>query len=371
MDDLLHLLGYTPPDLAAALTARGVVCSEIEARRVIARAVAASAADPVVHPRYPTRKVLQAALRAHTRWDRPTVEERIVDPEDGSVRYLFRAADGPLFEAVRIGLHRAGRFTVCLSSQVGCAMACAFCATGRLGLTRNLTAAEIVGQFLTVRDEAPGRVSGAVFMGQGEPLHNYDEVIRAARVISDPAGGQVSRESITLSTVGLVPQIRRYTAEGHDYKLIVSLTSTRADLRRALLPVAGKLPLTELVDAIRAHAASLKARAKEGSIGQRMTIAWVLLGGVNDTAEEAEALRATFADLPIQLNVIDVNDARPDGYRRSTDEDRFAFTAALRAAGVPVVRRYSVGRSTHAACGMLAARRSAEPAETTSTNERS
>jgi 23S rRNA (adenine2503-C2)-methyltransferase len=261
---------------------------------------------------------------------------------------------------VRIGLHRAGRFTVCLSSQAGCAMGCAFCATGRLGLTRNLDAGEIVAQFLAVRDEAPGRISGAVFMGQGEPFHNYDEVIRAARVLCDPAGGQISKGAITISTVGLVSQIRRYTREGHGYKLIVSLTTTREDLRQELLPVPGRIPMDELVAAIREHAAALKARAKEGSIGQRVTLAWVLLGGVNDSAAEAEALRATFGDLPIQINVIDVNDPRPDGFRRSTDDERIAFTAALRAASIPTVRRYSVGQSRHSACGMLASRRAAE-----------
>lgn len=357
MDARLHLLGFIPKDLATALSARGVACIEREARAILASVIAAGHPMPTPHSRHRVRKALLEALPVHARWDRPQVEERITDPTDGSVRYLFRASDGVLFEAVRIGLHHPGRFTVCLSSQAGCAMGCVFCATGRLGLVRNLTAAEIVGQFLTVREEAPGRVSGAVFMGQGEPFHNYDEVIRAAAVLCDPAGGQVSKDAITISTVGLVSQIRRYTSEGHRYKLIVSLTSTQQELRRALLPVAGRLPVADLVDAVRAHAAALEARSRPDSIGRRMTIAWVLLGGVNDTAEEAEALRATFGDLPIQLNIIDVNDPRPDGFRRSSDEERITFAAALRAAGIPVVRRYSVGRERHSACGMLAARR--------------
>jgi 23S rRNA (adenine2503-C2)-methyltransferase len=360
MPDRLHLLGLVPEELASALTARGVPCAEREARAVLSRVISRGADDPEPHARRPVRKALVEAVREHCRWDRPSVEDRVEDPEDGSVRYLFRAEDGARFEAVRIPLHRPGRFTVCLSSQAGCAMACAFCATGRLGLGRNLAAHEIVAQLLTVRQEAPGRVSGAVFMGQGEPFHNYEEVIRAAQVLSNPAGGQISRDAITISTVGLVPQIRRYTREGHGYKLIVSLTTTRDELRRALLPVAGRLPLADLVDAIRAHQEALTDRSRAGSVGQRMTLAWVLLGGVNDGLAEAEALRSLFADLPVQLNVIDVNDPRPDGYRRSTEAERLAFTDAVRAAGIPVVRRFSVGRSRHSACGMLASLRSEE-----------
>jgi 23S rRNA (adenine2503-C2)-methyltransferase len=353
------ILRHVPETLVDALAAQGMECSLADARRILCRVIS-DGADDCVPQRIAARKALLEHVRRHFRWDRPVVEERVEDPDDGSVRYLFRAADGARFEAVRISLHKPGRFTVCLSSQAGCAMACAFCATGRLGLGRNLTADEIVGQFLTVRDEAPGRVSGAVFMGQGEPFHNYDEVVRAAKVLSNPAGGRVAQEAVTISTVGLVQQIRRYTREGHDYKLVVSLTTARADLRRELLPVAGKIPFAELIDALREHAAALKARSKAESVGQRLTIAWVLMGGVNDGPDEVEALRELLGDLPVRINLIDVNDARPDGYRRATDDERTAFVAGLRTLGVPVVRRYSVGRSRHSACGMLASKKLAE-----------
>lgn len=358
-----NLLGFLPEELVAWLASEGLAVELPVARQILARLITAGKDDPTPTRRHAKKEVLDH-VRAHATWARPTVEERIEDPEDGSVRYLFRAADGVRFEAVRIGLHTAGRYTVCLSSQAGCAMACAFCATGRLGLVRNLTVAEIVGQFVTVRDECPGAVIGAVFMGQGEPFHNYDEVLRAAAVLSNPVGGSIAREAITISTVGLVQQIRRYTAEGHDYKLIVSLTSAQADLRRELLPVAGKLPFDDLVDALREHAEALKARSKEGSVGQRLTIAWVLLGGVNHGSDEVAAIRERLGDLPIRINLIDVNDARPDGFRRATDAERQAFTDELRTLGVPVVRRYSVGRSRHSACGMLASRKLAELAAT-------
>lgn len=358
-DDRVHLLGLTPPDLVSLLASRGIPCELAEARRVLARVISDGAPDPIPE-RKPVRRAVRDFVLTHTRWDRPVVEERVVDPDDGSVRYLFKAEDGSRFEAVRIGLHKPGRFSVCLSSQAGCAMACAFCATGRLGLKRNLTPAEIVGQLLAVRDEAPGRVHGAVFMGQGEPFHNYEAVIQAARVLSDPCGGRISQEAITISTVGLVPQIRRYTREGHDYRLIVSLTTTDPALRRELLPVAGRLPFEDLVEALREHAAALRARSPHGDVGRRLTLAWVLMGGVNHSEEEVEGLRRWFGDLPIVVNLIDVNDARPDGYRRVTDAERRAFLDALGVLGVPVVRRYSVGRSRHSACGMLASRRLAE-----------
>ena len=355
-----NVLGFVPEDLVAWFAAGGLQVGLPVARQILARLIGAGSDDPSDARRHQARKEVLAHLRANATWERPTIEERVEDPDDGSVRYLFRAADGVRFEAVRIGLEKEGRYTICLSSQAGCAMACAFCATGRLGLLRNLTAAEIVGQFLAVRDESPGRVTGAVFMGQGEPFHNYDAVIGAARVLSNPAGGGIAREAITISTVGLVNQIRRYTAEGHDYKLIVSLTSARAELRRQLLPVAGRIPFDELVDALRAHAEALRSRSKEGSVGQRLTVAWVLIGGVNDAPEEVDALRERLGDLAIRVNLIDVNDARPDGFRRATDDERRAFVDRLRTLGVPVVRRYSVGRSRHSACGMLASRRLAE-----------
>jgi 23S rRNA (adenine2503-C2)-methyltransferase len=353
----MQLLGALESDVVAFASAGGMVCTPSEARRVLARVISDGAAD-LAPVKIPVRRALVDWLSAHTTWDRPEVLERVTDPDDGSVRYLFRASDGAVFEAVRIGLEKEGRSTVCLSSQAGCAMGCAFCATGRLGLRRSLTAAEMVGQFLVVRDEAPGRVTGAVFQGQGEPFHNYDAVIQAARVLSSPTGGRIQQENITISTVGLVPQIRRYTAEGHKYRLIISLTTTRADLRKTLLPVAGKIPFDQLVDALRGHAAALRARSPNGQVGRRLTIAWVLIGGINHGDEEVEGLRRLLGDLPFQLHLIDVNDARPDGFRPVDAASLETFLTALRTLGVPVVRRYSVGRSRHSACGMLAGTRS-------------
>ncbi len=341
-----HLYDFLPEDLASHLREQGAGIRDAEARRILAHAIANGRDGfPVSRP------VPRSVEEAVGRWiDRRPLEiiERARDPSDGFVKYLFRLRDGAVVEAVRIPLEAEGRFTVCLSSQAGCAMACDFCATGRLGLTRNLEPWEIVAQFLAVRAETPGVVTGAVFQGQGEPLHNYDAVIRAARILSHPCGGRITSKAITISTVGLVPAIERYAREQHPYRLIVSLTSAIDARRRALLPVAGAWSVAEVANAIRTY---------QASAGGRVTIAWVLLGGINDGRDEVEALREHFDGVPLRMNLIDVNDARPDGYRRSSERELAEFRDALRTLGVPVVRRYSGGAAKHAACGMLAAMR--------------
>lgn len=342
-----HLFGVRASELVAHLAEHGVSATERDARRVLAHVISEGAGDLM-----PRKGVKRAVVDAIDQcFDRAPLEivERVTDPFDKFVKYLFRSPDGALSEAVRIPLHKPGCFSVCLSSQVGCAMKCDFCATGRLGLTRSLAAWEMVAAFRAVRDEAEGRVTGAVFQGQGEPFHNYDEVIRAASILCDPCGGRISAQAITISTVGLVPQIRRYAREGHRFRLIVSLTSAVPDKRRSLLPVAGRFSMEEVADALREYA--------EAS-GKRPTVAWVLMGGVNHGDDEIAHLRALLETVPVRLNLIDVNDAREGGYRRATDEERKAFLDRLQELSVPFIRRYSGGQGRHAACGMLAAQHS-------------
>jgi 23S rRNA (adenine2503-C2)-methyltransferase len=339
---MTHLLGMLPDDLATHLRAHGVAVRDAEARRVLAHVMASRDGYPTSRP--VPRAVEQACDEFVDR--RPLeIIERATDPADNFVKYLFRLHDGAVVEAVRIPLEIEGRFTVCLSSQAGCAMGCTFCATGRLGLTRSLEAWEIVAQWIAIRDEAPGIVTGAVFQGQGEPLHNYAAVIRAAEILSHPCGGRITSKAITISTVGLVPAIERYARERHPYRLIVSLTSAIDARRKTLLPVAGGWPVAAVAKAIREY---------QRAAGGRVTIAWVLLGGINTGRDEVEALRGLFDGVPLRINLIDVNDARPDGFRRATDEELASFRDALRTLEVPVVRRYSGGAAKHAACGMLA-----------------
>lgn len=346
-----HLFGLLPDDLARHLRENGVAVRDAESRRVLAHVVAHGRAG--FPESRPVPRHVEEAVNTLT--DRAPLEivERALDPSDGFVKYLFRLHDGALVEAVRIPLEAPDRFTVCLSSQAGCAMGCTFCATGRLGLTRHLEPWEIVAQFVAVRDEAPGTVTGAVFQGQGEPLHNYANVLRAAEILAHPCGGRISAKAITISTVGLVPAILKLADERKPYRLIVSLTSAIDARRRELLPAASAWPVTVLADAIRTY-----QRATRG----RITIAWVVLGGINTGSDEVAALRRLFDGVPLRLNLIDVNDTREDGYRRATDAELARFRDELRTLDVPVVRRYSGGAARHAACGMLAAMRSARDA---------
>jgi 23S rRNA (adenine2503-C2)-methyltransferase len=345
----IHLFGLLPDDLANLLRGHGFAVRDGEARRVIAHAVGRGRAGyPSMRP---VPRGVEAAIDQLVERQPLEIVERASDPADGFVKYLFRLPDGALAEAVRIPLEAAGRFTVCLSSQVGCAMRCRFCATGRLGLARDLEPWEMVAQFVAVRDEAPGQLSGAAFQGQGEPLHNYESVMRAAEILSHPCGGRIAAKAITISTVGLVPAIHRFAGERRPYRLIVSLTSAIDDRRRELLPAAAAWPVAELADAV---------RGVQRAIGGRATIAWVVLGGINTGRDEVAALRRLFEGVPLRLNLIDVNDARPDGFRRASHEELDAFRDELRTLGVPIVRRYSGGAARHAACGMLAAMRMSE-----------
>lgn len=343
---MAHLFGMLPEDLAAHLRANGVTIRDAEARRIVAHAIAHGRdGHPISRP---VPRAVEVAVDAFVDRTKLEIVERATDPSDGFVKYLFRLHDGAFVEAVRIPLEVEGRFTVCLSSQAGCAMACDFCATGRLGLTRQLEPWEIIAQFVAVRDEAPGVVTGAAFQGQGEPLHNYASVMHAAEILSHPCGGRISAKAITISTVGLVPAIRRMASEARPYKLIVSLTSAIDAKRKSLVPKAAAWPVRELADAVRDY---------QRAHGGRVTIAWVVMGGVNTGADEVDALRELFDGVPLRLNLIDVNDAREDGYARASDEELARFRDALRVLEVPVVRRYSGGAARHAACGMLAATR--------------
>jgi 23S rRNA (adenine2503-C2)-methyltransferase len=289
------------------------------------------------------------ALAREAAWIRrlELVENR-VSPRDGFAKYLFRG-DGPDgFEAVRIPLlHRPGdaKVVVCVSAQVGCALGCAFCATGRMGFRRNLSAWEMVDQVARVGADSELPVGGVVFMGMGEPLLNYEPVMRAARILSEPCGYAIAGKAITISTAGVVPGIRRMAEERLPYRLLVSLTSADPARRRELMPIEAAYPAADLMDALRAYHAATRRRA---------TLAWVLISGVNTRERDAMDLAALVKDLPVKIDLIDVND--PDGrFRPPADAERNAFRDALRAhLAAPVARRYSGGADIRAACGMLA-----------------
>jgi 23S rRNA (adenine2503-C2)-methyltransferase len=334
-----HLRSETPESLAAAVPSLPV---EV-ARRVLGRAIFDDKddLDGVRGLSLAARRAIEGGHRRE-RLDVADRRKSLVDP---FAKYLFRAADGSAFESVRIPLERP-RYSVCVSSQVGCALGCTFCETGRLGFSRNLEPWEMVEQVLTIRRESPERpVTGVVFQGQGEPLQNYDNVIRAAEILRAPWGARIRGDRITISTVGLLPAIERYTDEGHPYRLILSLTSALPETRRALVPMGRVHELEALAAAVRRHAERR---------GGPVNLAWVLISGVNSHPEEPRALRGLFPGVRVRLSVIDVND--PTGrYRRADDAERGRFLSALADQDIGFVRRYSGGPDIHAACGMLAA----------------
>ena len=336
-----HLRGHTPQSLVAQWPDLGL--DPGVARRVLARVLFEDREDLEG-----VRGLSHAKMRALAGLSdlgRLEIADRRSSAVDPFVKYLFRARDGHVFEAVRIPLERP-RWSVCVSSQVGCALECAFCETGRLGFTRNLEAWEIVEQVLAIRRDAPERpVTGVVFQGQGEPFQNYANVIRAAEVLRDPCGLRIRGDRMTISTVGILPMIERYTDEGHPYRLILSLTSAFDGRRTPLMPIGRRYAVADITRAMRRHATRR---------GGPIHLAWVLMAGINTGADEAAELGRLFAGTRLRVSVIDVND--PAGrFQRAGDGERGRFLSALADAGIGFVRRYSGGPDIHAACGMLAA----------------
>jgi 23S rRNA (adenine2503-C2)-methyltransferase len=334
---VLHLAGQDSRTLA-----RRAGISLEDARRIVGAVIGRD--RPLREARNVRREVLDRVEALSVPGDLAQVA--LVDARDGFRRYLFELPDGARVEAVRIPLYDT-HHVVCVSSQAGCALACAFCATGALGLTRSLASWEIVRQLQRVRADSVRPVTGVVFMGQGEPFQNYDAVLDAAYALCDPAGARIDARRISISTAGVVPMIRRYTAEGHKFRLCVSLNAAIPEKRRALMPIERGFPLDELADAIREHA------ARRG----RVTIEYVMMSGVNVGEEDAAALGALLRGVPVRLNPIAVNDAtgrfRPPA---EPEWNRFRDALARELPGQPVVRRYSGGQDEHAACGMLASR---------------
>lgn len=334
------------PDELAALLAVDVV----DARRLFARAQK----DGVWPERAPAtlRRVALDRARAHGPLPQLRVLERRQSQLDPFVKYAFETADGRTLETVRIPLEKPGRFSVCVSSQVGCALGCAFCATGLMGLVRNLEAWEIVDQVRQVRAELPEgtRVHGIVFQGMGEPLSNVDRVLRAVRLLSEPSGLAVDQRNITISTSGLPSGIRRLARELPNVRLGVSIGDARPGLRARLMPIDEAHPLDEVLRAAGEHA---KAS------GHSPMWAYTLLAGVNDDAEAAEALArraidfaSTYGVRP-RISLIPYNDVEGAPFVRSAEAMLTRFRDVLGGMGLGSIVRYSGGRDVGAACGQL------------------
>jgi 23S rRNA (adenine2503-C2)-methyltransferase len=341
---LVHLLSALPFELESEL---GI--DLVDARRIVAL-VHRTGAIPARSPATIRRAALDRA-REHGLIGKLAIHERSASQVDPFVKYTLRLPDERVIETVRIPLEKTGRFSVCVSSQVGCALACAFCATGRMGLVRNLEAWEIVEQVRMVRAELPagGRVHGVLFQGMGEPMSNLDRVIRAIRVMSEPSALAIDMRNITVCTAGIPSGILRLANELPAVRLGVSLGVLRPNARRTLMPIDAAHPLDEVIAAAGEH-------AKVTRISPMFAL--TLLEGQNDSDEDAERLADLALDFDARfgcrprLSLIPYNAIGDDQFVRSARLD--AFRLILRARGVGTIVRYSGGGDVGAACGQLA-----------------
>ncbi|WP_224981816.1 23S rRNA (adenine(2503)-C(2))-methyltransferase RlmN [Geomonas agri] len=267
------------------------------------------------------------------------VPEAVEASEDGTRKYLFRLQDGASVESVLIP--DEGRNTLCISSQVGCAMKCAFCLTGTFGLARNLTTAEIVNQVCAVKREHP--VNNIVFMGMGEPLANLGAVIPAVNILTDPDGFQFSTRKVTVSTSGLVPEMAEL-GRGCTVNLAVSLNATTDEVRDQIMPVNRAYPLKELLAACKAF--PLPSR-------RWITIEYVMIRDLNDTLDDAKRLVRLISNIPSKVNLIPFNEHDGCAFKSPTQETIDRFHKYLLDKHVTVITRSSRGGDISAACGQL------------------
>ncbi len=264
-------------------------------------------------------------------------------------KYLFELPDGNFIESVY--MQEGNRVTLCISTMVGCPVGCPYCATGLMGFSRNLTTAEIVNQLLYInaREEVP--VTNIVFMGMGEPFLNYDNVIKAAQLFNAPSGAEISARKITISTCGIVPAIRRYTKEGHKFKLAVSLNGTTDDQRTIMIPVNKKYSLTMLIDSLKQYTQATK---------QRVTLEYILVKDFNDSADDARRLRAMLSSFPCKLNIIPYNENEHCAFQGPSEQELDRFLKRMYKAPFAVTVRRSKGQDISAACGQLYAKKRQE-----------
>ena len=343
---VLDLTELERPALEDALEARGH--QRFHAAQIFRWIYSRGIADPAAMT--DLSRELRTLLAESFTISTPTVIQR-EKSVDGTEKFLLRLGDGRQVESVFIPdtsdtPDTAPRYTFCISTQVGCAMACAFCLTGKMGLVRNLSAGEIVGQVRVLADALHLRAArfNIVLMGMGEPLHNYDETMKALRILVDERGFAMSPRRITLSTVGVLPALERLAREPVMPNLAISLHAPTDEQRGALVPINRKYGVADIVEACKRF--PLKRRS-------RITFEYVMLSGVNDRPEDARRLAKLLAGVKSKVNLIPLNAAAGIPFERPSDEtvDRFAQILADHHLTVSV--RKSRGRDIRAACGQL------------------
>jgi len=348
------LSGLSLGELTAWLGARGEPAYRArQLQQALWTGTATGAADLTTLP-----QALAEAVDDAFRWS-TVVDETLVDSDGGQTeKALHRLADGATIESVLMhypaSAGRRARHTLCISSQAGCAVGCPFCATGELGFTRDLETAEILDQVRSANRRLLGdeRLTNIVFMGMGEPLLNLDRVLEAVATLNDPAGLGLGARHITVSTSGVVPGIRRLTALGPQFTLAISIHAGRDALRDVLVPLNRRWPVAEVVAAARDH-----ARAT----GRRVSYEVTMIGGVNDTDADADALAELLRGDLAHVNLIPMNPVAHTPWQASPMPVIERFAARIKAAGIPVTIRRNRGVEIGAACGQLAAERAGAP----------
>ncbi|MBX3733372.1 MAG: 23S rRNA (adenine(2503)-C(2))-methyltransferase RlmN [Verrucomicrobiae bacterium] len=299
----------------------------------------------------PVQRWLESCLGAPGTLPVPSVRQRITSTDGRTRKLLVRLSDGQEVETVLMGY--PGRTTACISTQAGCAMGCVFCATGQMGFVRNLRAGELVAQVHEARrllqgEGTPG-LRNLVLMGMGEPLQNYEAVIQALRIACDRRGLNLGPSRISISTVGVVPGIRRLAEEPQPYRLAVSLHGASDEERAALVPANRRWPLAELLEACRHYGART---------GRRILFSWTLIAGRNDTPEHARRICELLRGLNAHLNLIPLNPTDGFAGRTAAASAAEAFHSVIRHAGIPCTLRQFRGIDVDAGCGQLRGTRS-------------
>ena len=285
---------------------------------------------------------LREKLKETTAYTSLEAVERLVSGIDGTEKYLLRLSDGNVIESVLMRYHHGN--SVCISSQVGCRMGCRFCASTLDGLTRNLKPSEMLDQVYRIQQISGERVSNIVVMGTGEPLDNYDNLLKFIRLLTDEHGLHISQRNITVSTCGIVENIRRLADEKLQITLAISLHASNQEKRKELMPIAYKYDIHEVLDATRYYFEQT---------GRRITFEYSLVGGVNDTEEDARELSMLVSDINCHVNLIPVNPIKERSYVQSNRAAIEAFKNKLEKNRINVTIRREMGRDINGACGQL------------------
>ena len=271
-----------------------------------------------------------------------TMIDEQISAVDGTRKYLFRLADGNVIESVLMRYHHGN--SVCISSQVGCRMGCRFCASTIGGLTRNLTASEMLDQIYRIQAVTGERVTNVVVMGTGEPLDNYENLVRFVRILTGEGGLNISQRNVTVSTCGLVPKIYDLAKEKFQITLALSLHAPNDEKRRELMPIANKYSMDEILEACRDYFRET---------GRRITFEYSLVAGVNDSDEDAAELSGRIRNLNCHVNLIPVNPIKERSFVRSTQKAVANFKIKLENSGINVTIRREMGSDIDGACGQL------------------